>query len=624
MLLNRIVKWVLNNRVLLALQDFVVAPVLKRLPAKRYESVRYKKNILFKMCGISAGTLTHHHLAKNNVDLSLRYACEIVSNQGYMFYSQNWKTYLLYVGLIHAHKRNYDQASMWLAEGFAKQNSRTLNAVSAQSYPDVFVEWLANNMDVMTTADGWKMLFADSRNNEKDFELLLIYISICIFALQLTELIVAFFDTCEIKNHSDWKKMIVYRQSSLRHPLVGRELTNGEVWHGSYPDTGQKLAANMLQKTFSRAASGDLQNDKDFHALAKMHDYEHVTHKLFPAIMNACNFLVQSKYSEARDLLESTVEGNSDYLSSISSRIGPTKLFLAGFGWSGSSAVHDAFRGYPHTKDMPGAGELPALNVGADSEPMLHQGAGGLGELVQDIKSNSHFSDAVLQRFFKNQVLLMAPFDYLEYKTVNATKNIIGHMGIDDYYLLVCAFLHDYATAMSNSLDVTLAVDAVESFQENIVNTMYSDDDIVFFNNSIFAHCARILNHVRGRSYYIVVNRQMSDQFCDQMRSNKNFDATFLEFYLVKLNRIFAYKWAKATSRNENLEFIDIMFESWIQDPSLRENIARRVCGSYDKEIESKYFDADKSGKNINISKEHMGSFDRMCLNIFEKTGLSI
>ncbi|MEH6588505.1 MAG: hypothetical protein V7720_18275 [Halioglobus sp.] len=621
--LNRFVNWVLNSSVLLAIQDFVVAPVLKRLPAKRYETVRYKKNILFKICGIGAGTLTHHHLAKNNVDLSLRYASEIVSNQGYKFYSQDWKAYLLYVGLIHAHKRDYDQASLWLAEGFSRQYSRIVFSVNAQAYPDVFVDWLTDNEATITAVDGWKMLFAESSNSEKAFELLLIYISICIFTLQLTELIIEFFHTCEIKNHSDWKKMIVNRQNAYLQSRFRDELTKSEIWHGTYPDISQKLASNILYKMFSGKNSEDLHHNEDFLALAKMHDYEHITHGLFPAVMESCNFLAQSKYPETINLLRNIVENNSEYLNSIHSRVGPTKIFLAGFGWSGSGAVHDACRGYRKTKDMPGAGDLPALNVGADSEPMLHQGAGGLDEIVQDIKSNSQISDAVLQRFFKNNALLMAPFDYLEYKTVNATKSIIDHIGFDRYYLLVCEFLYQYAVAMRNA-DPVLAIDAIESFQEKVVNLMFCDDDIVFFNNSIFAHRARILDHLRGRTYYIVVNRKMSDQFCDQMRSNRNFNSTFLEFYLVKLIHVIAYKSAKTFSKNKRVEFIDIMFETWVQNAFLREKIARRICGAYDRKTELEYFDPEKSQNNIGISRAQLNVFDKICLGLFEKTGLSI
>jgi len=624
MLLNRIVKWVLNNRVLLFLQDSVVTPVLKRLPADRYEKIRYEKNILFKMCGIGAGTLTRRHLAENNLDLSLRYACEIVSNQGYKFYSQDWKAYLLYVGLIRAYARDYDQASLWLAEGFSRNSARIANAVKAQSYPDVFEQWLSENAEAITTTDGWRNLFAQSRDDEQALELLIVYVSICISVLQLPDLIATFFETCEIKNHSDWKKMVAYRQRGFLCSCAGDELTSDEIWRGTYPATSEKLAVSILHKTISKPGSGDIHDDDHLHALAKMHDYEHVKHRLFPAIMNACNLLTQSKYTEAQNLLAGIVQDNSNYLDSSRSRVGPTKIFLAGFGWSGSSAVHDACRGYEHTKDMPGAGDLPALNVGADSEPMLHQGAGGLGELVEDIKSGGGISDTGMKRFFKNQALLMPAFEYLEYKTVNATRGVIERVGLDHYYILVCAFLYDYATAMTSPQNLTQAIDAAESFQENIVNTMFSDDDIVFFNNSVFAHRAKILEHVRGRSYYVVVNRKMSDQFCDQMRSNRFFNATFLEFYLVKLNRIIAYKRAKSSSRNDGLEFIDVMFESWVQDAALRERIARKLCGSYDKETESKYFDAEKSEKNIDLSDEQMSAFDRVCLTVFIKLGFSI
>jgi hypothetical protein len=116
----------------------------------------------------------------------------------------------------------------------------------------------------------------------------------------------------------------------------------------------------------------------------------------------------------------------------------------------------------------------------------------------------------------------------------------------------------------------------------------------------------------------------MSDQFCDQMRSNKFFNATFLEFYLVKLSRIIAYNLAKRSPNNENVEFIDIMFEAWIQDDTLREHIARKIFGTYDKEIEAKFFCPEKSKKNINISRDNMSSFDRRILGVFEKVGLRI
>lgn len=615
--------WVLSNPTLLAPQDFIGSLFIKRMPPKRYASIRYKKSILFKVFCFGAGTLARRHLTENNVELSRRYACEIVANQGYVFYSQDWKVYLLYVGLIHAHRREYNHASVWLAEGIVKQSTRLLNSVKAQSYPEVFTQWLENNLNELKSPEGWQRLFSEAEDSNESYELLLIYISICVFTLQLTDLIVAFFDCCEIAHHTDWKKMIVYRQRLISQSRYRSELSHNEIWHGTYPDIGQKLASNILYRTFSKETSGGIQDSADFHELAKFQDYEHVSHDLFPSIMNACNLLYQSRYQEVISLLNPVTESNSELLDSMRLRIGPTKLFLAGFGWSGSGAVHDACRGYQHTKEMPGAGNLPALNIGADSEPMVHQGAGSLNELIYDIRSMNHISDATLRRFIKNYALLMPSFEYLEYKTVNATKEIIERIGLDQYYLLVCVFLSNYAVALLKK-DREAAIDAVESFHESIINTMFTDDDVVFFNNSIFAHRARILNNIRGRSYYVVVNRQMSDQFCDQMRSNKFFSATFLEFYLVKLSRVIAYKLAKGFSANEGVEFIDIMFEDWVQDSALREKVARKICGSYDYEIESKFFSPEQSKKNINISRDNMSSFDRRCLGIFEKIGLSI
>jgi hypothetical protein len=621
--LGKILRWVLNNPVLLAPQDFIARRVLNKMPPTRYASIRYKKSILFKIFCFGAGTLTRRHLEKNDIELSLRYACEIVSNQGYVFYSQNWKVYLLYVGLMHAYRGDYEKASSWLSEGIKKQKNSLLNAVSVQSYPDEVSQWLAFNMEAISNTDGWQKLFNEAKGKEEESELLLIYISIFVFALGLTELVEVFFDVSEINHHSDWKKMIVYRQKSLLRSRHSEGLTNQEIWHGTYPDVGQKLAANILHKTFSSNAIACVRNDDAFQTLAKMPEYPHISHEMFALIMKSCNLVNQSKCSEAIALLEIVIERNSKVLNSISSRPGPTKLFLAGFGWSGSSAVHDACRGYQHTKDMPGAGDLPGLNVGADSEPMLHQGEGGLSQIVHDLTSANRISETTLKSFFKNYVLLMPAFTYLEYKTVNANRSIIERIGLDRYYLLICEFIYKYASAL-NVTDTALAIDSIESFQASIINAMFADDDIVFFNNSIFAHRAKVMDNIRGRSYYIAVNRRMSDQFCDQMRSNKFFNATFLEFYLVKLSRVIAYKMAKMSSKNEGVEFIDIMFESWVQDAYLREAVTRKICGNFDKGIESEFFHPEISRRNINIPREHLGSFDRMCLGLFERAGMSI
>jgi len=615
--------WVLNNRFLLAVQNFFCSPVLKRLPTSRYERIRYDKSILFKLFGLGAGTLTRRHLAENNVELSLRFACEIVSNQGYIFYSQNWKAYLLYIGLVHAHRQDYDQASIWLAEGFRKQKSRMLNLIMIQSYPEEFTDWLSGNLDAMSTEDGWHSLFRKSQNSEEDRELLLVYIAACVFSLNLGELVVTFFESCEIKSHSDWKKMITYRLP-VEFPSPYNAILDGdEVWHGSYPDTSLKLAANVLHKTLSAQPDDDLQSDRDFIALSGLEEYEHIRHPLFPLIMKTINLINNEQYASAAELLHHTITINKEVLESIGSRLGPTKIFLAGFGWSGSSAVHDACRSYPHTKDMPGVGDIPFLNIGADSEPMLHQGPGSLHELISELRSNGRIPESILANFFKNYALLMPSFRYTEYKVVNANRNIIDEIGFDRLYLFICRLLHEYSLAMLKN-DQMQAIAAIESFQENIVNAIFDDEDIVFFNNSVFAHKAGILNNIRGKSYYIVVNRNMSDQFCDQMRSNKFFNATFLEFYLVKLSRVIAYKIAKKSSTNHGVEFIDIMFESWIQDASLRERISRKICGQYDSATELKNFDPGKSRKNVGIPTEHLSFFDKTCLNTFEKIGLSI
>lgn len=612
-----------KSRKLADIQRLIVVPFVQRIPAKRYEAIQNKKNPYFKLFAIFTQTLIEQLLEKGDVENSTRLASEIVFSRGMLINPPNWQAYMLFVGLIRAHEGKYEQASTWLANGFSVQARALFNRSLTHSYSIEYEQWLIRNKVKITTADGWRSLFNETNGTDERREFLLIYIAVLVNSTGLNKLVAIYLTQYNNSDFSDWKKIIISRRLNNLHKSE-RVFTPDETWKDSFSDIEQKIVTNVFHRTFLENFQEQLFLEEEKKYLKKSTRFNHFFSDKCLSLRTAFHYLYNADYSLAKNKLERIIEINREYYDSLENRPGPKKLFIAGFGWSGSGAVYDALKSYPKVKDMPGAGDVPYLNDGAESEPMIHHGPGSIFELISSMDSTGKIKDQILKRFFKNYVLLLPSYTYFEYKSIHANQNIIMQIGIDNYYLIICKFAYDYAVAMCSSSKRS-SVEAVETFQENIINAMFNDDDIVVFNNSLYPQYSKVLENIKGRSYYVVVNREMSDQYCDQFRSNKFFSYSFPRFYASKYRRLQKYKQCRKNFlNNEKVKCIDVMFEDWIQDPSVRKNITRQIFNDYNPDIESTNFNPEISRKNIGIARDDLSLFDKSCLFLVDKCGLKI
>ena len=141
---------------------------------------------------------------------------------------------------------------------------------------------------------------------------------------------------------------------------------------------------------------------------------------IFAKILISFNLLIRKKYRAAHENLIPYLQDSEELLNELSEREGPKKIFIAGYGWSGSGLLYDFLRGFPDTHTMPGSHkDTPYLNEDADVEPMIHQGPGGLMSLINLNPKNKNYKPK-LMKFFRMYILLGPPEDYFEYKTVHS------------------------------------------------------------------------------------------------------------------------------------------------------------------------------------------------------------
>ena len=597
-----------KSRKLARIQRLFVVPFVQWMPAKRYEKIQNKKNPFLKLFAIFTQPLIEQLLEQGDIENSTRLASEIVFNRGILISSAKWQAYMLFVGLIRAYEGKYSQASQWLAKGFAAQDRTLFNRSLTHSYSVEYEQWLIENRATIKTANGWQALFNKANETDATRKLLLTYIAVLVNSTGLNKLVAIYLTQYDNSDLSDWKKIIISRR--LKNlPENERVFTPDETWQGGFSDIEQKIVTNIFHRTFLDNFQEQPFLDREKTYLQESTRFCHFFNDKCLPIRTAFHHLYNADYSLAKSTLEGIIETNRKYYDLLKNRPGPKKLFLAGFGWSGSGAVHDALKSYPKVKDMPGAGDVPYLNDGAESEPMLHHGPGSIFELINSLNSTGTIKAHILKRFFKNYILLLPSYTYFEYKSIHANQNIIKQIGIDNYYLIICKFAYDYAVAML-SASREASVEAIEIFQENIINAMFNDDDIIVFNNSLYPQYSKVLENIRGRSYYIVVNREMSDQYCDQFRSNKFFNYSFPRFYASKYSRLRKFKQCrKQFLNNEEVKCIEVMFEDWVRDSATRKKITQEILNNYDPEIESKWFNPEISKKNIGIPRMDLPLF---------------
>lgn len=339
----------------------------------------------------------------------------------------------------------------------------------------------------------------------------------------------------------------------------------------------------------------------------------------FQLLCDAFWLFKSGKPNVAKALLAIAVKDQDPFYRGLSDRSGPTKLFVGGYGWTGSSAVFDSFLGYPEAEEMPGIGDDDYINEGAESEPMLHQGPASLMSLNASIQKWGTFSETALTQFFNLWVLRANHKSYFEYKTVGANANIASIIGEDSYYRILMKLFYDYIRLDKNPKRKKLMPKILTNFERDIVHAMYPDDEtIVLFNNSVNTDKIQTLKLISGRCVYIAVNRNILDQFADQKRFNVFLDTTAENFGETKVEKLNAFlnisEQLNATGAG-SYEMINLMFEDWILDADYREKVTTQIFGYYNATFEAENLDPSVSSKNIEMFGDYLTNQEIYVLN---------
>lgn len=335
-------------------------------------------------------------------------------------------------------------------------------------------------------------------------------------------------------------------------------------------------------------------------------------------IIEGLRALQSGDSAKALEITADAQAKNASRLALLDARPSITKILISGFGWSGSSAIHDAIRGYKGVFDIPGAGPVPYLNVGADNEPTFIREVAGFGQLRKELGSPKGVSAETLWAFFRVHILGVQPHSYSEYKSACATKNLQGCLG-SLYFELIIDLVHGISKALALKLRGEKRKFPAEPFQrycDLLVKALSKDGDrYALFNNPVRIADMQSLELI-GRGISVTVCRDIRDQFADQRKSNALFaqGADVFVRMMERRRRLFGSVVSEILSTQTGLTCTLVQFERFVLEPGYRREVVTQILGQYDSNAESLYFDPSKSAQNIGIHAALLNDVERKIL----------
>lgn len=279
--------------------------------------------------------------------------------------------------------------------------------------------------------------------------------------------------------------------------------------------------------------------------------------------------------------------------------MGIPKVFLCGFGWSGSGAVYDEIRGVPGFCEFEGAGRDAIINEDADSEVMFVQGAGGLGDLWLRAREG-RVSWRLLWDTFGLHVAGLSPVGYGGYKSCAAARNNVLEHGAD-YTGPFRRFFEGYLELRRNPRPAGLHSQLIETTEALCAMlTRRTGGKVVLFNNAVFGRHPAMLEIFRsGR--VAVVYRDPRDVYVDRRGQDRNHwrsPAQLAAFYAGSLDAYARYRSRGGGGRSD---FREVPFERFVLDDAFRARVRAWLTGGLDDANAPGCFDPLASRRNIGI-----------------------
>lgn len=283
---------------------------------------------------------------------------------------------------------------------------------------------------------------------------------------------------------------------------------------------------------------------------------------------------------------------------------GVPKVFLCGFGWSGSGALYDEIRGVPGFCEFEGAGRDAVINQDAESEVTFVQGPGGLGSLWKGALESGRISWDWLWDTFNLHVAGLSSIGYAQYKSSAAARNHVRRYG-SLYTRPFRRFLEAYAKLRRDPRPGGLhacLLEASESLCSMLVQ--HAGGRAVLFNNAIFGRDAVMLEIFRSRRAAIVF-RDPRDVYVDRRDHDLNHWRTPAElaaFYAYGLHRYMEYKLGRGEG-DPGLR--EVPFERFVKNDRFRARVRAWLLGDLADVPVVRHFDPAVSSRNIGI---HVGA----------------
>lgn len=279
---------------------------------------------------------------------------------------------------------------------------------------------------------------------------------------------------------------------------------------------------------------------------------------------------------------------------------GIPKLFLCGFGWSGSGALYDEVRALSGFCEFEGAGDDAIINEGAESEVTFIQSAGGLGRLWVAAQKSQRICWQEFWDLFSHHVVGLSPIGYDLYKSCSAARNNLRRHGVAyvrPFRALLDGYLRMLQAPRAGAFHGLLR-DATESLCAMLVE--HTGGEVVLFNNAIFGRNAEMLEIFRSHRA-AVVYRDPRDVYVDRRKNDRNHWRTARElstFYARGLRDYCAYRTGQRAS---DTALREVPFERFVKDAAYRARVRAWMLGSLQHAAGTSHFDPRVSANNIGI-----------------------
>ncbi len=282
--------------------------------------------------------------------------------------------------------------------------------------------------------------------------------------------------------------------------------------------------------------------------------------------------------------------------------IGVPKVFVCGFGWSGSGAVYDDIRGAEEFSEFQGAGNATLLNADSDTEATFIQADAGLGDSWMTVRATGRMAWQRLWDLLCLHVIGLSGVGYNDYKSCAAAANNVRRHGP-----LYTRPFHEFFKGYLALLEAPVPGgfhELLKDTTESLCRMLLEQEGgrAVLFNNAVFGREAEMLQIFRAYRA-VVVFRDPLDVYVDRKRQDKNHWRTprlLADLYGRGLRRYVAYRTGKGAGL-QNLR--EVPFERFVMDPDFRGQVREWLLAGVVDDAGKSYLDPAVSSRNIGMHR---------------------